>query len=175
MSKYVKNILAKELEGKFASVGEFVIIDMTGIDGVTNNHLRGKLGQQGIKLTMVKNAMMRQAAKTLGMTAAIDLFAAGPCTVAYGADNAVDLAKQIKAAAGKVVIKFRGAYVDGAALDAKNAANLVNMKSRVELQGEVIMLANSPARRLAKAVISPAGVIAGCIKTLADKEEKAAA
>jgi large subunit ribosomal protein L10 len=119
--------------------------------------------------------MMRQAAKTLGMTAAIDLFAAGPCTVAYGADNAVDLAKQIKAAAGKVVIKFRGAYVDGAALDAKNAANLVNMKSRVELQGEVIMLANSPARRLAKAVISPAGVIAGCIKTLADKEEKAAA
>jgi large subunit ribosomal protein L10 len=175
MSKYVKNILAKELESKFASVSEFVVVDMTGIDGITNNQLRGKLGQQGIKLTMVKNAMMRQAAKALGMSAAMDIFATGSCTVAYGADSAVDLAKQIKTVAGKTVIKFKGAYVDGAALDAKSAANLVNMKSRVELQGEVIMLANSPARRLARAIVSPAGIIAGCIKTLAEKEEKAAA
>lgn len=174
MSRYIKNMLAKELEGKFASVKEFLVVDMTGIDGITNNQLRGKLSQKGIKLTMVRNAMMRQAAASMGMTAAAGLFATGCCTIAYGADNAVDLAKELKATAGKTEIKFRGAYLDGIALDAKAAANLVNMKSRVELQGDIIMLANSPARRLAGAIASPAGRIAGCIKTIAEKAEIAA-
>ena len=174
MSRYVKDMLAKELEGKFAGVSEFLVVDMTGIDGITNNQLRGKLGQKGIKLTMVRNAMMRQAAASLGLTAAAGLFTTGCCTVAYGADSAVDLAKELKATAGKIAIKFKGAYIDGAALDAKAAANLVNMKSRSQLQGEIVMLANSPARRLAGAIASPAGRIAGCIKTIAEKAETAA-
>lgn len=174
MSRYIKDMLAKELEGKFAAVKEFLVIDMTSIDGITNNQLRGKLGQKGIKLTMVRNAMMRQAAASLGMTAATGLFATGCCTIAYGADSVVDLAKELKAIAGKTVIKFRGAYIDGAALDAKDAANLVNMKSRVELQGDIVMLAKSPASRLAGAIASPAGRIAGCIKTIAEKAETAA-
>jgi large subunit ribosomal protein L10 len=175
MSRYIKNMLSKELEGKFASVKEFLVVDMTGVDGITNNQLRGKLGTKGIKLTMVRNAMMRQAVTSLGMAAASGLFDTGCCTVAYGADSVVDLAKELKATAGKTVIKFKGAYLDGAALDAKAAANLVNMKSRVELQGDIVMLANSPARRLAGAIASPAGRIAGCIKTIAEKAEAAPA
>jgi large subunit ribosomal protein L10 len=174
MSRYIKNMLTKELEGKFATVKEFLVIDMTSIDGITNNQLRGKLSQKGIKLTMVRNAMMRQAATSLGMAAAAGLFATGCCTVAYGADSVVDLAKELKATAGKTVIKFKGAYIDGAALDAKDAANLVNMKSRVELQGDIVMLANSPGSRLASAIASPASKIAGCIKTIAEKAETAA-
>jgi large subunit ribosomal protein L10 len=169
MSRYIKDMLTKELEGKFATVKEFLVIDMTSIDGITNNQLRGKLGQKGIKLTMVRNAMMRQAATSLGMAAAAGLFDTGCCTVAYGADSVVDLAKELKATAGKTVIKFKGAYIDGAALDAKAAANLVNMKSRVELQGDIVMLAKSPASRLASAIASPGGRIAGCIKTIAEK------
>jgi large subunit ribosomal protein L10 len=162
-------MLANELEGKFAAVKEFLVVDMTGIDGITNNQLRGKLNQKGIKLTMVRNAMMRQAAASLGLTVAAGLFETGCCTVVYGADSVVDLAKELKATAGKTVIKFKGAYLEGAALDAKAAANLVNMKSRVELQGDIVMLANSPASRLASAIASPAGRIAGCIKTIAEK------
>lgn len=169
MSRYIKDMLSKELEGKFASVKEFLVVDMTGIDGITSNQLRGNLSKKGIKLTMVRNAMMRQAATALGMAAATGLFDTGCCTVAYGADSVVDLAKELKAIAGKTVIKFKGAYIDGAALNAKDAANLVNMKSRVELQGDIVMLANSPARRLAGILASPAGKIAGCIKTIAEK------
>ena len=173
MSKYVKQILAKELAKRFTGVNEFLVVDMTGIDGIANNQLRGKLRQKGIKLTMVKNAMMRHAMAAMGITAAAELFATGSCTVVYGGDSVVDLAKEIKAVnIGKTVIKFKGAYVDGTALDAAAAAKLVNMKNRTELQGEIVMLANSPARRLAGAIAAPAGIIAGCIKTIADKTEK---
>lgn len=176
MSKYVKQILAQELQNKFTDVNEFLIVDMTGIDGITNNQLRWKLRDKGIKLTMVKNAMMRQAMSAIGRGGAAGLFETGSCTVAYGGDSVVDVAKEIKAVSvGKTPIKFRGAYVDGAALDAAAAAQLVNMKSRTELQGEIIMLANSPAGRLVGAIASPAGIIAGCIKAIAEKAEKQAA
>jgi large subunit ribosomal protein L10 len=176
MSKYVKNILAKDLEKRFSGVNEFLIVDMTGIDGITNNRLRGKLRQKGIKLTMVRNAMMRQAFKALGMTAAVDLFSAGSCTIAYGGESVVDVAKEIKnLSTRQLEIKFRGAYIDGTAIGAAGAAQLVSMKSRAQLQGEVIMLANSPARRLAGMIKAPAGIIAGCIKAIADKAEKQAA
>lgn len=173
MSKYVKQILADELQKKFTGVSEFLVVDMTGIDGIMNNQLRGKLGSKGIKLTMVKNAMMKRAMTAMGMSAATGLFATGPCTVVYGGDSIVDLAKEIKAVSvGKKVIKFKGAYIDGAALDAAAAGQLVNMKNRAELQGEIIMLANSPGRRLAGAIAGPAGRIAGCVKAIADKAEK---
>jgi large subunit ribosomal protein L10 len=176
MSKYVKQILVKELANRFAGVNEFLVVDLTGIDGTANNRLRGRLRQKGIKLTMVRNAMMRHAIAAMGKTCAVELFARGSCTVAYGGDSVVDVAKEIRAVnIGKAAIKFKGAYVDGTALDAAAAAGLVNMKNRVELQGEVVMLANSPARRLAGAVAAPAGIIAGCIKAIADKAEKQAA
>ena len=95
MSKYVKQILAKELAKRFTGVNEFLVVDMTGIDGIVNNQLRGKLHQKGIKLTMVKNAMMRHAMAAMEKTGAVELFATGSCTVAYGGDSVVDVAKEI--------------------------------------------------------------------------------
>jgi large subunit ribosomal protein L10 len=176
MSKYVKQILTKELQNRFTDVNEFLIVDMTGVDGITNNRLRGKLREKGIKIMMVKNAIMRHALKDMDMASAAELFAAGPCTVVYGGDSVVDVAKEIEAVdVGKTAIKFRGAYTDGALLDAVAATELVNMKSRTELLGDIVMLVNSPARRLAGAIASPAGIIAGCIKTIADASEKEAA
>ncbi|PKL48343.1 MAG: 50S ribosomal protein L10 [Planctomycetes bacterium HGW-Planctomycetes-1] len=170
MSKSVKQLLTKELSEKFNGVSEFLVVDMTGFDGISNNLLRGELRNKGIKLTMVRNAMMRQALKTLDKEKASGLFETGCCTVAYGSDSVIDVAKEIEALTKQKPLKFTGAYIDGTVLSEAEAQNLAKMKNRVELIGEVVMLANSPARRLASAIGAPAGIIAGCIKTLADKE-----
>jgi large subunit ribosomal protein L10 len=175
MSKSVKELLTKELSDKFGGVNEFLVLDITGVDGITTNLLRGDLRNKGIKLTMVRNAMMRQAMKALERDNAMDLFVTGSCTVAYGSDSVIDVAKEIELLTKQKPLKITGAYLDGVILSAEAAKGLSKMKNRVQLIGEVIMLANSPARRLASAIGAPAGIIAGCIKTLADKEEKAAA
>ncbi len=61
MSKYVKELLEKELKGKFAGAGHFLVIETKGVSGTENNEMRGGLKAKGIKLTVVKNALMRRA------------------------------------------------------------------------------------------------------------------
>ena len=175
MSKFVKGLYKEQFESKFADIDSFVIVATKGMDGNDNNALRGELKEKGIRLTVVKNSIMRNAMDTLGKAAAVSLFMSGPCTVAYGGDSVVDVAKELETLMKKYkVVELKGAFVDGEALDADKAKALAKMPSRIELQGEVVMLANSPGRRVASAIASPAGNIAGCIKSLIEKLEEAA-
>lgn len=175
MSKYVKGLLQQELEKKFSDVSEFLVLETRGVDGNANNEMRGVLKEKGINLTIVKNAMMCRSLESLKMDSATALFQAGPSAVAYGGDSVVDVAKAINDWVKKIeAVKFKGAYIDGSAVDAAGAAALAKMKTRIELQGDVVMLANSPGSNLAGAIAGPGGAIAGCIKSLIEKLEEAA-
>ncbi len=175
MSKYVKDLLQNQLERKFTDVSEFVVLQFTGVDGKGNNVMRGALKAKGIHLSVVKNAMMRRAMESLERADCSDVFSVGPCAVAYGGDNVVDLAKELDDWVKKFDgVDFKGAYVDGSVVGAEVAKSLAKMKNRVELQGDVVMLAQSPGRNIAGAIAGPAGAIAGCVKSLIEKLEEAA-
>ena len=175
MSKYVKGLLQKELEQKFAEVDDFLVLDTRGVNGNENNELRGALKGKGIKLTVVKNVLMRQALEGKGVSSAVSLFLAGPCTVAYGGDSVVDIAKECVDWSKRIVsIQFKGAFVDGTVMDGEGVKTLAKLPNRTELQGTIVLLARSPGARVAGAVIGPGGIIAGCIKSLVAKLEEAA-
>lgn len=176
MSKYVKELLEKQLERKFSNVSDFVVFDYAGIGGNDNNEMRGDLKSKGIGFVLVRNAMMRRALESLDSGAAGTFFLEGPTAVAFGGDSVVDVAKEMDIWIKKFNdgINFKGAFVDGAAVDAAGAKSLTKMKSRVELQGEIVMLSQSPGSNLAGAISGPAGAIAGCIKTLIENLEEAA-
>ena len=174
MSKYVKGLLQKELETRFADVSDFLVVETKGVDGNENNEMRGDLKSKGISLAVVRNAMMRKSMDSLGRSAAMTLFMAGPCTVAYGGDSIVDVAKELDGWGKKIkAISLRGAFVDGGALDGDSAKALAKMPNRVELQGQVVTLIRSPGANVAGAITGPGGVIAGCIESLVEKLEKA--
>ncbi len=175
MSYVVKGFIQDEYSRRFEGMSEFAVIDTTGIGGVDNNVLRGELKAKGIRLTVVKNSLMRTALKSMDMESAGDLFAAGPCTVAYGGDSVVDVAKELVDLAKKFKeIELKGAYVDGTVVDGEGVTALSKMPSRVELQGQVVQLAQSPGANLAGAIAGPGSHIAGCIKSLIEKLEEAA-
>ena len=177
MSKYVKELIQGELEQKIVdgNVKEFIVLSIKGIDGNSNNEMRGSLKEKGVQVFVVKNSLFRRALRSQEMDSACGLFN-GPCTVASGGDSIVDAAKDLTDWSKKVkALQLKGAYIDGTTLDEKGANELANMPTRKELQAQIAGIIMSPAAQVAGAVASQGSVIAGCIKTIIENAEKDAA
>ena len=173
MSKYVKGLVQAEVEKKLGGITTFLVINTMGIDGIINNRMRGELRKKGINLLVVKNSLARKALDNMGMKGASSLLS-GPCTLAYGGDSVVDIAKDFVEIIKKVKkVEIKGAYVEGIGLDAKGAVELAKMPNRRQLQGQIVMLICSGGSRIAGSIISPASRIAGCIKAIIEKGEAA--
>lgn len=177
MSKYVKELLQAELEKRIVDEGirDFLVLTTKGVGGVDNNVMRGALKAKGIRLLVARNALVRKALRSQEMAPATELFD-GPCTIAYGGDSVVDVAKEMADWAKKLKpVELKGAFLDGMVLDEKGAAELSKMPTRAELQGRIAACVCSPGGRVAGALLGPAGVIAGCVKAIIDKNESQAA
>ena len=62
--------------------------------------------------------------------------------------------------------------VEGQVLDTRGTEILAKMPSRVELQGQIVLIAKSPAARIAGQIAASAARIAGCVKARAEQLEK---
>ena len=175
MSKYVKDLLQAELEKNLAekSIGEFMVISTKGVSGVENNLMRGSLKDQGVFLHIVKNSLFRRALINNDLGSAVEVFT-GPCAIAYGGDSIVDVAKEVLDWCKKVpVIEIKGAFVDGSVVDADGAIALSKMPNRTELLCQIVSLIHSPGSQVAGSISGPGGMLAGCIKRIADNDKDA--
>ncbi|MFW6154535.1 MAG: 50S ribosomal protein L10 [Planctomycetota bacterium] len=174
MSKPVKSLLRKEFGRRLEGVTDMAVVSVIGIDGNTNNRLRGELLDKGIHVMVVKNAMARQAFNDLGIGAVGELLD-GPCAVAYGADSVVDVVREIVGRAREIPeLSVKGAYMDGELYAGpERVEQLSKFPTRGEALGKLAGAARGPGAKIAGALIGPGGVIAGVLKALEERGETA--
>jgi large subunit ribosomal protein L10 len=169
MSKKIKEMELVALRQTLQNLRDMVMMSVSGLDCQSDNHLRLALRKKDIRLQVVKNSLARRVFDDAGIR--LDGVWEGPTTLAWGGGSVAELCKELDTLLKKnEKVKFKAAVADGQQITFEQG---LKMPTRAEAIGRVVMLALAPARRLAGQIIGPASLVAGQIKSLAEKTEAA--
>ena len=177
MKKEMKEQVIAAIKANLAEYPNFYITDISGLNAEDTSKLRRDCFNEGIKLNVVKNTLFHKVIKD-AQNSELDLLVPtleGNTAIMYCEAPAVP-AKLIKKynKAGSEKPALKAAYVQECAfVGADKIDELVNIKSREELIGQIIGMLQSPLQNVISALQNGGGqTIAGLVKTLEEKENK---
>jgi len=172
MTREEKSQVIQDLTGKLADNPVIYLADISGLNASDTSNLRRACFKANVKLAVVKNTLLAKA-----MDSSDKDFGDLPSvlkgnTSLMMADTGNAPAKVIKAfrkgKQEKPILK--GAYVEQAVYVGDDQLdNLVNIKSKEEVIGDIIGLLQSPAKNVISALQSGGGKIHGILQTLSEK------
>lgn len=141
--------LAEQLKNATAGV----IIDYKGITVAEDTEFRKEMREAGVKYTVVKNTMLRLAAKEAGLEGLCEVLE-GTTALAISNDDAVAPAKIVSKYADKLKKKVtvKIGFMDGAVLDAAKVTELGKLPSKEQLVGQLVSVLVAPMRGMAVAL-----------------------
>ena len=177
MSKFVKDLITKQLQGRLDGVKDLFLVNIVGLSANANSALRKELRSKGIQMLVVKNSLARRAAEGSSVAPAFD-GVKGTLAVVWGEMDAPALAKEIIRLQGaKEYAPFepKGGVVDGTQVAGDQVVAVSKWPTRLEqlslLMGQIL----SPGAMLASQLTSAGGALASQIKQHAEREEAGAA
>ncbi|MDN3642456.1 50S ribosomal protein L10 [Lutimonas halocynthiae] len=172
MTREEKSQVIQDLTGKLADNPVIYLADISGLNASDTSNLRRACFKANVKLAVVKNTLLAKA-----MDSSDKDFGELPNvlkgnTSLMMADTGNAPAKVIKAfrkgKQEKPILK--GAYVEQEVYVGDDQLdNLVNIKSKEEVIGDIIGLLQSPAKNVISALQSGGGKIHGILQTLSEK------
>lgn len=141
-----------ELAEKLKTSVAGVVVDYKGINVADDTLLRRQLREAGVEYFVVKNTMLRFAAKEAGLD--------GLNSVLEGT-TALAISKEDPIAAAKVLSKFaddhknftiKAGYMDGEVMDVDKVVALGKLPSKEQLVGQLVSVLVAPIRGLAVAL-----------------------
>ena len=153
---------AKVLEQKKAQVASLVekiknspagvLVDYKGITVADDTALRKELREAGVEYTVVKNTMLKFAAKELGFDGFIEHLN-GTTAIAIAVDDVVAPAKILsKFAKDHENFKIKVGFLEGAVVDTDKIAELAKLPSKEVLIAQTLYSFNYPIMQLAIAL-----------------------
>jgi len=169
----INRLLVKKASEDYGKLTNMVVLTNLAVTSEQNQEIRHTLHGKKIRMQMVRNRLSLQVFNKLGLKEAEKLFLGPTCIVdaddpVTAAKFAVDLVTRFNKS-----LKLAGGVLEGKVLDAKSVTALSKFKTKPELLGDVVMLANSPGARVAAQLKGPGSRVAGAIKALAEKLGKA--
>ena len=173
MNKKEKNQLIDTLTEQISTNKYLYITDIANMNVASTGKLRRLCFRRGVKLVVVKNALLQKAMERSGKNFE-DLYSVlnGHSSIMFAeqANAPAKLIKEFRKTSAVPILK--GAYVEESVfvgdihLDA-----LCNLKTKNELIADVIAMLQSPAKNVISALQSGGHTISGVLKTLSEKPE----
>ncbi|RDC56460.1 50S ribosomal protein L10 [Pedobacter chinensis] len=172
MNREEKNEVVLELQEQMQEFGNFYIADTSSLSVEQINNIRRKCFESDIVMKVAKNTLIRKAIEGLDGDAS-EIYDAlkGSSSLLFSktANAPAKLIKTLRKSSDKPVLK--AAYIDSSVYVGDDQLNnLVSLKSREELIGDIIGLLQSPAKNVLSALQSGGSKIAGIVKTLQERE-----
>jgi large subunit ribosomal protein L10 len=173
MSKFVKNLITRDLSNRLEGVESVAVINPRGINATKNNLIRRKLHEKGVRMTVVRNTLVKRAVgdgKLKGFESLLD----GPSALVYGETSISQIARMLldeKKADDK--IELRGVFFDGEVyVGDKGVEQVSKLPTREEAIANVLASVLSPGRKLAGIFKGQAGKVAAILKTIEEKAKE---
>ena len=145
MNKQSKEALVAEFAEKIKDAKAAFLADYRGLDVEQANDLRNKLREAGVEYRVVKNTLLRLAAKDTD-AACLDEFLSGPTAIALANDDPVAPAKALVEFAKKnEVFELKAGMLEGKLIDAAGIKALSDLPSREELLAKMLGSMSAPA------------------------------
>lgn len=161
-----------ELQTKFAKYGNVYITDASSLTVAEINALRRSCFKNGIEMRVAKNTLIKKAMEAHNPEAYKEIYDAlhGPTYLLFS---------DVSNAPAKVIKDFRkdkerpilkGAWIESSVfMGDKTLKELVALKSKNELLGEIIGLLQSPAKNVVSALQSGGNKLSGLLKALENR------
>jgi len=172
MSKFVKNLITRDLAKRFEGVDGVAVISPRGIDGHKTHALRRKLHATGLRMTVVKNNLARRAVDGgEGKLKGFDKLLDGPSALIYGQASIANIARLLlDAKKDNEAMELRGVFFDGELYTGdKGVEQVSKLPTREEAIGLIVGALLGPGSTLVGALKGPGGTLGAVLKTIEDK------
>jgi large subunit ribosomal protein L10 len=171
VSRKLKELIERDLHGRYEGVREALLINVVGLNGHETNRLRGLLRERKLRFHVVRNRSARRALAESPLSPLLPALR-GPCALVTGETPAVEAAKElVRLATEYPRLELKVGLVEGWD-ELLPVTQVAELRGRTELIGDVLSLTMSPGRRVVGCLSGPGRRLAGCIKAIADRLEK---
>lgn len=165
MLKAEKERIVAELAARLRESESLIVADYRGLSNAQLAGLRGKLREQGVRFTVVKNTLTRRAAEEAGADALLALLE-GPTAIAFvEADgDPAAVAKALSDAAKETrVLALRGGVLSGKSLGAEDVETLASLPPVDVLKGQLVGVIIAPVTQLVGLLAAPLRDLVGLL------------
>ena len=166
MSKYVKELITKDLRKRLDGVEDALLVDVIGLENNKNVALRQRLRKKNIHLLVVKNSLARRATEGTRLAPAFET-AEGTMALVWGGEDIIALAKEVvKISQIKEFQPFapKGGVMDGQPLAADQVKAVSKWPTRQEQLSILVGQILNPGAMLSSQLLGAGAKLASQIK-----------
>jgi len=171
MTKEEKVLEIESLTTRLKDVKNLYITDIAGLNAMETSNLRRMCFKAGIKLSVVKNTLLERAMTSSGKDFGElkDLLKGNTSLMFSESGNGpAKIIKDFRKKSDKPILK--GAFIEETVYIGDDKINqLVAIKSKEEVIGDIISILQSPAKNLISALKSGGGKVSGILKSLSER------